>query len=364
MPRSFAAGRLQIRLRRPKRRGINQMLTKNRQRDMKAVRHLSQMPRFIGPRPPNFEEMMSSVPLLLLHLLVAFVAAATLLAVLFPRRPLLGVSQHWGLQLWQLGLVALIGGIWLMDWVAVAMSAAVAAYWSWRLWPRRIASKATDDTALLLVFANLLHENVAFDRTVQGIAAIDADVIVLCEVTPEARERCRALDFPHALDTCAPDSLYGIVILSRFPLTLRSSGIGEDALPRHLAADLAIEGGSITLIAIHPTNPLRISRAHRIPTEFESVAALCRGAPDDLILIGDCNAAGWSHYLQDLEQDAGLQNDRRLRPSWPVWLPPPVRLPLDHVWVRGRVALLQAGLGPKFGSDHLPLIAKIGWRGK
>jgi endonuclease/exonuclease/phosphatase (EEP) superfamily protein YafD len=132
-------------------------------------------------------------------------------------------------------------------------------------------------------------------------------------------------------------------------------------LPRHLAADLAIEGRMITLVAIHPTNPLRISRAHRIPTEFESVAALCRGAPDDLILIGDCNAAGWSHYLQDLEREAGLTNDRRLRPSWPVWLPPQVRLPLDHVWVRGRVALLRAGLGPKFGSDHLPLIAEIGF---
>jgi endonuclease/exonuclease/phosphatase (EEP) superfamily protein YafD len=308
---------------------------------------------------------MSSALLLLLHLLVAFVAAATLLAILFPRRPLLGVSQHWGLQLWQLSLIALIGGFVLADWIAVAPSAAVAIYWSWRLWRRKVPPAAMDDTELLrLVSANVLHENVDFDRTMQGLAAIDADVIVLCEVTPDARERFRTLDFPHALDTCAPDSLYGIAILSRFPLRLRSSGIGEDPLPRHLAADLAIPGRSITLVAIHPTNPLRISRAHRIPGEFDSVAALCRAAPNDLILIGDCNAAGWSRYLQDLEARVGLMNDRRLRPSWPVWLPGFVRLPLDHVWVRGRVTLLQAGLGPKFGSDHLPLIAELGWRDK
>jgi endonuclease/exonuclease/phosphatase (EEP) superfamily protein YafD len=316
---------------------------------------------------PGFEAMMSSIPLLLLHLLAAFVAVATLLAVAFPRRPLLGISQHWGLQLWQLGLITLAGSLLLAEWIAAALSAAVAAYWSWRLWPRGPAVEATEAEPLLrLVSANLLHKNKDFERMIQGIGAIDADLIVLCEVTAAARDRVRCLEtrFPHALDTCAADSLYGMVILSRFPLTRRSSGIGEDPLPRHLAVDLTIEGRAITLVTIHPTNPLRFSRAHRIPAEFESVAAFCRAAPGDLVLVGDCNAAGWSRYLRDLERDVDLKNDRRLRPSWPIWLPSLVRLPLDHVWVRGRVVLLNAELGPRFGSDHLPLIAELGWRDK
>lgn len=308
---------------------------------------------------------MNSVLLPPLHLLVAFLAAASLLAVLFPRRPLLGVSQHWGLQLWQLALVALIGSILLSNWMAAALSFVVAFYWSWRLWPRRLAPDLTESEPLVrLAFANLLYQNMDFERMVRGIAAIDADVMVLCEVTPEARERFRTLDarFPHALDTCAPESLYGFLILSRFPMIWRSGGIGEDALPRHLAADLSIDGRSVTLVAIHPTNPLRLSRAHRIPMEFDAVADLIHGAPEDLILVGDCNAAGWSCYLRDLERQAGLANDGKMRPSWPAWLPPLVRLPLDHAWVRGRLALLWAGLGPKFGSDHLPLIAEIGVR--
>jgi endonuclease/exonuclease/phosphatase (EEP) superfamily protein YafD len=251
--------------------------------------------------------------------------------------------------------------------MAVGLSLAVAGYWSWRLWPRRAPLEETESAPLLrLVSANLLYQNVDYERMVQGIAAMEADVVVLCEVTPEALERFRALavDFPHALDTCVPESLYGIVILSRFPLTRRSSGVGEDPLPRHIAADLMADGRRITLVAIHPTNPLRFSRAHRIPEEFDAVADLARGALDDLILTGDCNAAGWSSYLRELERKAGLVNDRRVRPSWPAWLPSLVRLPLDHVWVRGRLALLRAELGPKFGSDHLPLIAEIGWREK
>ena len=307
---------------------------------------------------------MDWAPPLLLHLLVAFIAVASLLAILFPRRPVIGVAQHWGLQLWQLALIALIGGILLGDQIAVSVSLAVACYWSWRLWPRKpLPDLAQGEPMLRLAAANLLYKNIDFERMVDGVAEFDADVIVLVEVTPEGRERFRRLEggFPHALDTCAPDNLYGILILSRFPLTLRSSGIGEDPLPRHLAADLTIDGRTVTLVAIHPTNPLRISRAHRIPVEFDAVAGLVRGAPDDLILIGDCNAAGWSSYLQELERKTGLANDRKVRPSWPIWLPPLVRLPLDHVWVRGRVRLLRAGLGPRFGSDHLPLVAEIGW---
>jgi endonuclease/exonuclease/phosphatase (EEP) superfamily protein YafD len=310
---------------------------------------------------------MIPVLLLLLHLLAAFLAVATMLAILFPRRPLLGVPQHWGLQLWQLSLAAAIGGLLLIDWRTVALSAAVAAYWSWRLWPRRMPRDGAEETTALfrIVAANLLYENVAFERMLAGLTALEADVLVLCEVTPEARQRFRILEtnYRYALDTCAPGSVYGILILSRFPLTLRSSGMGEDdPAPRHLAADLAIEGRSIALVAIHPSNPIRFSRAHRVPGEFDTVADLCRAAAQDLILIGDCNAAGWSSYLRELERTTGIVNDGKVRPSWPVWLPPPVRLPLDHVWVRGRVALLKAGLGPSFGSDHLPLIAEVGFR--
>jgi endonuclease/exonuclease/phosphatase (EEP) superfamily protein YafD len=309
---------------------------------------------------------MNSVLLVSTYVIAGFVLIATLLAIAFPRRPLLGVSQHWGLQLWQLALLGAIGGFEAQAWIAVVLSGTSAAYWSWRLWRRKPAPEVTEGAPLLrLVSANLLHANQAFERALQVISALDADVIVLCEATAAARERFRSLAarFPHALDTCAPDSLYGIVILSRFPLTLRSRGVGDDdPLPRHLAADVAVERKIITIAAIHPTNPLRLSRSHRIPTEFDSVAAFCRAAPEDLILIGDCNAAGWSRYLQDLERTAGFANDGRLRPSWPVWLPPLVRLPLDHVWVRGRVALLRAELGPRFGSDHLPLIAEVGWR--
>lgn len=300
----------------------------------------------------------------LTYLLAGFVLAASALAVMFPRRPILGMPQHWGLQLWWLALLGALPALWLRDWAALAICAAIAGYWSPRLFRRQPSNGAQDAPLLRIVFANLLHENTEYARAVAAIGAIEADVVVLCETTPEARAAFQALEgrLPHALDTCVPDGLYGLTILSRFPLRERSRGIGEDVAPRHLAADLDVAGAAVSLVAIHPTNPLRLSRAHRVPGEFAAVATLCRAAERDLILIGDCNAAGWSALLLDLERQAGIANDRGLRPSWPVRLPPPVRLPLDHVWVRGRLSLRQARLGRPFGSDHLPLIAEIGRR--
>lgn len=300
--------------------------------------------------------------------LTTFLLAASALAILFPRRPLLGVSQHWGLQLWWLALLAALPALWLRDWLLLALSLAVAAYWSLRLFPRRRTSAAPElpetRAPLRLFSANLLHANGGFAQALSAIAAQEPDIVVLCEATPAARAACRALEqhLPFALDTCVPDGLYGIVILSRFPLTERSRGIGQDPLPRHLAADVTLDGNIISLLAIHPTNPLRLERAHRIPAEFTATAALCGTLRDDLILAGDCNAAGWSGYLRGLERATGLANDGGLRPSWPVWLPRPLRLPLDHVWVRGGLSLRRVRLGAAFGSDHLPLVAEIAVR--
>lgn len=297
--------------------------------------------------------------------LTGFLLLATLFAIAFPRRPALGIPQHWGLQLWWLALLGALPALWLRDWVAFVICAAVAGYWSLRLFKMRSGEPSQGDAPpLRIVFANLLHGNSDHARAVQAIAAMQPDIVALCETTPEARVAFRALEaqLPYAFDTCIPDGLYGLVFLSRFPLVERSRGFGDGALPRHLAADIEVDGRHVSLLAIHPTNPLRVSRAGRVPGEFAAVAALCRQLNDDLILIGDCNAAGWSHWLRQLEQQTGLANDRGLRPSWPVWLPGPLRLPLDHVWVRGRLSLRSARLGPRFGSDHLPLIAEIGRR--
>lgn len=306
---------------------------------------------------------------LLTWLLAGFVAAASVLAVLFARRPMLGVSQHWGLQLWWLALLGMLPALWLRDWPAFALCAAVAAYWSLRLFRHGPTSTPEAAPLLRLVSANLAHFNRDLGRAAAALGAMNADVIALCEVTAESRARMRdlAATHPFATDTCDLSAIYGILILSRRPFRLLSRGGGETAAPRHIAVRLELEHGPadlpVDLIAVHLANPTRRDMGPRIPAEIEALVAMARGLAPDLILCGDCNAASWSSWLRRLERAAGLGNDRRLNPSWPLPLPAPLRLPIDHVWARGRLAVTATRLGPPTGSDHLPLIAEIGRRG-
>jgi endonuclease/exonuclease/phosphatase (EEP) superfamily protein YafD len=75
--------------------------------------------------------------------------------------------------------------------------------------------------------------------------------------------------------------------------------------------------------------------------------------------MGDFNAASWSPLLIALRGATGLEERRRLLPSWPSWAWPIFRLPIDHVLARGRARVVESALGPDIGSDHLPIIARI-----
>ena len=139
---------------------------------------------------------MNSVLPLLLHLLAAFLAVATVLAILFPRRPVLGVPQHWGLQLWQLSLIG-----------AITRPPADRLDGRWRCRRRSpaIGAGACGRGAQPPMRRNKRRHRccassppICSTRTstssarCKALAALDADVLVLCEVTPEARGHFRA----------------------------------------------------------------------------------------------------------------------------------------------------------------------------
>lgn len=303
--------------------------------------------------------------------LAGFVAVASLSAILFAQRPLLGVAQHWGLQLWWLALLGGGAAAWLEAWPAFAACALCAAGWSLRLFRRpasaraAAANAATAEPLLRLMVANLHYSNRDYDRIRAAIAASAADVIVLIEATPESRDRLAGLaaTHPHAADSCDLSAHYGIVVRARRPLRVLSRSGGGDGAPRHVWVTLQLDQAPVDLIAVHLTNPIRHKIAWRIPGEIDALITQANRAAPDLILCGDCNAAGWSSWLRRLEAATGLGNTGRLQPSWPVPLPAPLRLPLDHAWARGRVVVGETRLGPRTGSDHFPLLAEIGWRG-
>lgn len=300
------------------------------------------------------------------YALAIFVPAASSLAILFPSRPLIGVPQHWGLQLWWLGLLGAALALWLGSWTAFAGCAFSATYWSWRIFARKRKPRPKANPLMRLASANLAHFSLRHDDAMRVLAKCGADVIALIESTPVSRETFAQLaaTHPYAADTCDLTDKYGIIIRARWPIEVLSRSGGLDAAPRHLSVRLRLPQGALDLIVIHLTNPIGRGIAHRIPGEIADVIAQIGRGAEDLVLCGDCNAAGWSNWLRRLESATGLANRGRLHLTWPTWLPAPLRLPIDHVWARGRAVVLETRLGPRTGSDHLPLLAEIGWRGE
>jgi endonuclease/exonuclease/phosphatase (EEP) superfamily protein YafD len=83
---------------------------------------------------------------------------------------------------------------------------------------------------------------------------------------------------------------------------------------------------------------------------------------DCAVLLGDLNASSFSPVFDELLSGTGLADSRagfgRL-PTWPTSRPALARIDLDHVLVGAGISVLERGVGPPFGSDHLPATATL-----
>jgi endonuclease/exonuclease/phosphatase (EEP) superfamily protein YafD len=89
------------------------------------------------------------------------------------------------------------------------------------------------------------------------------------------------------------------------------------------------------------------------------LAASLAAVEGPLILLGDFNVTPWSPDYRDLVAEAGLASASGGHiATWPVWSPL-LRIPIDHVFIRGPWSLLRAARGPDLGSDHYPILADL-----
>lgn len=222
---------------------------------------------------------------------------------------------------------------------------------------------AGDESLRLRVFSlNLHHRNQRFQEVVDAILAADAEVVLLMEVDDAWLAGLAALEQHYPYRILAPqDDSFGIALFSRLPLTGRAEVSVADAVP-YIDTRLSLGKKKIRLLGIHPLPPLNRDYALARNAQLVETAALLAGERGEAILVGDLNCTPWSPHFRRLLARTGLRDSRRgfgLQASWPTQFPAPCRIPIDHLLTSAGLTVTARSLGPKVGSDHLPLIAEI-----
>ena len=219
--------------------------------------------------------------------------------------------------------------------------------------------------SFVLMQANVLAENEQTELLLAEIAAEQPDIIFLQEVTTAWVAAMSPLQEAYPYSFAIPqDDNFGIAVYARQPLLdVEAIESPPHALPT-LRVRQVIDGTSVTFVTTHPFPPLgsELTRARNI--QLESIAVLMASIPGPKVLVGDLNITMWAQHYRELIDQTGLRNTRYgfgVIPTWPRHLPF-AAIPIDHCLVSEEFTVLETRAGENTGSDHLPLLVKLGLR--
>jgi len=219
---------------------------------------------------------------------------------------------------------------------------------------------------LRLLLANVLVGNSQHGRVVDLVADADADVLIFQEVNDAWMASLAGLerDYPYTVGLPRQDA-FGIAVFSR--VELRQADVhylGQAGRPS-IALEVSVGGTPVSILTTHPLHPLSPRTFALRNDQLGAVGDLAGDRTQPLVLIGDLNVTMWSPWYRRLRDETRLTNARRgfgVMASWPTFLPPIMRLPIDHCLVSDDLIVTDCRLGPAFGSDHLPLIVDVAVR--
>jgi endonuclease/exonuclease/phosphatase (EEP) superfamily protein YafD len=264
------------------------------------------------------------------------------------------------------------------DWIFLGVVAAALAWqmsWVWRYLPgaprevrqANVPSGAAASVALLTT--NVLQTNRDADRLLRIILEVHPDVILAVE-TDEwwCSQLTAALGsrYPHGMQHPLSNG-YGLVLLSRLELVEPAVRfVVDEAIPSIRTGVRLRTGAVIDLYCVHPRPPALQQDSTERDVELVLVGREIKERRRPAILLGDLNDVAWSPSTMQFTRAGGLLDPRRGRGfynTYPARLPG-LRYPLDYIFNTPHFNVVKMRVLPKFGSDHLPLIARLHLRDK
>ncbi len=268
-----------------------------------------------------------------------------------------------------LGLAAVILGIgkkWLWAGVSVAFALVNFVEVLPSFIPPRGQAFGSSRTVRILL-ANVLTSNKQYESVRELIRSVEPDIMALLEPSEAWMKELASIEerYPHFVSRSRDDN-FGIALFSRFPFVeSKIIEIGDARVPTAVVR-VRVGDDELTVIATHPLPPMRGTTARLRNRHLEAVAEYVRSTKGPLIVVGDLNTTPWSPHFNRLLRRTGLRDSRRgrgIQPSWPARLPWVLRIPLDHLLHSPEIRIHGRRLGPRIGSDHLPVVLDLSLRG-
>jgi len=244
------------------------------------------------------------------------------------------------------------------------------------LWSPEAPEGASSETELTVLSWNLELGSRAAATSVEGIAATDADIVALQELTPDVAAAIEAdptlrARYPYRI--LEPrDGTPGMGLLAKRPLIVR----GSEREPLILRAGLLLDDGrTIEVMDVHPYPP-GIATAARLPIGLDTrrrdedlsvIAARADAAPlVAALVIGDLNAAPTEAGITVLTR-SGLTDAHEAVGTGPgfTWRPSSVEslgiglLRIDHVLAGSWLTPVATAVDCSLPGDHCRLLVTL-----
>ena len=253
-------------------------------------------------------------------------------------------------------LVAVLRAVWTSSaLIGLVLLVAVPMAWSHIALTQPLATDLQPN--LRILWFNVLAENqVQTAEISERLLAEDPDVIILAEPKP-FRMRPNPLEASHPY-TLGCTQLCELFILSKVPfaepLLTELGPLFEDRLAK---VELTLNGSvPFSLSVAHMSKPWYIGLTEREDHRLDEHISAQTGPH---ILIGDFNAAPWSHRIKRRISQSTLRGVRTPIGTWPVTLGR-FGIPIDQVFVANGAQVVSAvPWGHDLGSNHLGLLVDL-----
>jgi len=239
------------------------------------------------------------------------------------------------------------------------------------IWPKEIASSQRGSESLKLLVANLDYNNPDPAPVASELESEHPELLLLIEYDEGWQNHLSELrkKFTHHHEEIRGDGL-GIALWSTVPL--------KDSETRYLVSDRRAsiwtsaqlpDGNVLNIVGVHPTPPGLLDstgdqrRDSRVrDAELIMIAReIAQRQNETWAVAGDFNDVAWSHTTRLFKRISGLKDPRVGRSFMGTYIAnyPPLRCPIDHVFLSDCFTVADLARKKITGSDHFAVLAAL-----